>query len=85
MPIFEYQCADCERRFELLVLRSSERAKCPDCRSEKLTKLLSMFAPSSEQSRKQALRGARARRKEIEHAHSHEEHKRAHRHLDHDH
>lgn len=85
MPIFEYQCAECESKFELLVLRTSSRAKCPRCGSEKLDKLLSMFLASSEQSRRQALRGAQAKRNEVQRDHSHEEHKRAHRHLDHDH
>ena len=37
MPIYEYICAGCDHAFELL-LRASERAKCPACGSRKLEK-----------------------------------------------
>lgn len=43
MPIFEYRCKECEKRFETLVL-GRERPLCPACRSAKLEKLLSTFA-----------------------------------------
>jgi putative FmdB family regulatory protein len=40
MPLFEYQCQDCSRRFEAFVTR--ERApECPSCRGTQLRKLLS--------------------------------------------
>ncbi|MEO1994409.1 MAG: zinc ribbon domain-containing protein [Planctomycetaceae bacterium] len=41
MPIFEYQCAECDRQFEQLV-RADEQVQCPACRSLKLEKLLSV-------------------------------------------
>ena len=45
MPIFEYACLECDKRFESLVLSSSEDApQCPSCESEKLEKQLSVFA-----------------------------------------
>ncbi len=44
MPLFEYQCSQCEYQFETLV-RGSEMAECPECRSRKLDKLLSATAP----------------------------------------
>ncbi|MFK7819240.1 MAG: zinc ribbon domain-containing protein [Planctomycetaceae bacterium] len=43
MPIFEYSCKKCDSEFELLV-RGSEKAKCPDCNSGSLEKLISAAA-----------------------------------------
>ena len=45
MPIFEYACLECDKRFETLVLGSSADApRCPSCESERLEKQLSVFA-----------------------------------------
>lgn len=44
MPIYEYQCKDCENIFEKLVLRSDESVTCPACDSIKTTKLMSSAA-----------------------------------------
>jgi putative FmdB family regulatory protein len=43
MPLFEYACRDCDRRFETLVF-GGERPACPGCGSRSLEKLLSTFA-----------------------------------------
>lgn len=43
MPIFDYQCATCEARFETLV-RSDTKVECPSCGGAKVTKLLSVPA-----------------------------------------
>ena len=43
MPLYEYQCSDCGAAFEVLV-RSSEKAACPDCGSERLEKQFSVPA-----------------------------------------
>jgi putative FmdB family regulatory protein len=43
MPIFEYVCGECDRRFELL-LRGAEKPACPGCGSRRLEKRLSVFA-----------------------------------------
>ncbi len=40
MPLYEYQCRKCEKRFELLV-RSDDQPVCPECGSKELTKLFS--------------------------------------------
>ena len=40
MPMFEYRCEDCGRRFEIF-LTSSRKAICPHCKSEKLEKQIS--------------------------------------------
>jgi len=46
MPIFEYICKDCSRRFEALVLsaKNGSRQQCPHCHSQKLEQQLSVFA-----------------------------------------
>ncbi|MCA9730827.1 zinc ribbon domain-containing protein [candidate division KSB1 bacterium] len=48
MPIYEYQCKDCNSRFDLLrpMRASDEDVKCKDCGGSNVTKLLSMFASS---------------------------------------
>ena len=43
MPLYEYQCEDCQRPAELLV-RADDTPECPTCGSERLTKLLSVVS-----------------------------------------
>lgn len=47
MPLYEYRCRECERRFTLLVGVTAAKVKraCPKCGSRKLTKLISRIAP----------------------------------------
>ncbi len=40
MPIFEYQCRDCQKPFEAFVT-ASHTAACPTCQGTNLAKLLS--------------------------------------------
>ena len=46
MPIYEYQCEDCQTKFEKLVRRSSEAAElvCPSCGQNHLKLQLSTFS-----------------------------------------
>jgi putative FmdB family regulatory protein len=44
MPIYEYVCGGCERRFERLVRRFDEAVACPSCASGAVEKQLSVFA-----------------------------------------
>ena len=46
MPIYEYACQGCGSQFEAIV-RSSDTPQCPECSSEELEKLLSVFAVGS--------------------------------------
>ena len=46
MPIYEYACQDCGREFEALV-RADILPGCPQCRSTRLDKRLSVFATAS--------------------------------------
>ncbi len=43
MPLFEYRCRDCEKRFEQFVLGDA-KPRCPSCEGRKVDKLLSVFA-----------------------------------------
>ncbi|MBN2387706.1 MAG: zinc ribbon domain-containing protein [Anaerolineales bacterium] len=49
MPLFEYQCQDCKRSFEELVLGSTARVEivCPICKSTNVQKKISTFASIS--------------------------------------
>ncbi len=47
MPIFEYQCQECETQFEAIVWRDSEKIECPDCGAHEVAKLISAFAVST--------------------------------------
>lgn len=45
MPLFEYYCSDCKTRFELLVShKHADDVVCMKCHSEKVRRLLSVFA-----------------------------------------
>ncbi len=41
MPIYEYHCKKCGFEFEMFVLTSEEKVKCPKCGSEIIEKLIS--------------------------------------------
>lgn len=58
MPIFEFQCLDCKRRFSTLVgvTADSVEPACPRCQGMRLRKLVSRFSrPRSEDERLDAL------------------------------
>jgi putative FmdB family regulatory protein len=46
MPIFEYRCGDCRRRFSFLVgvVAGGPEPSCPRCGSREIAKLISRFA-----------------------------------------
>lgn len=45
MPLYEYYCSDCSSRFELLVSHQhADDMVCMKCHSEKVRRLLSVFA-----------------------------------------
>lgn len=58
MPLYEYRCDPCGHEFETLV-RTGDVPVCPLCRGEKLTRLLSQVAVSSEHTRQANLTKAR--------------------------
>jgi len=46
MPIFEYQCKDCNHKFDILhkSINNIEKVECPKCKSQNTKKLLSSFS-----------------------------------------
>ena len=46
MPIYEYECQQCQHTFEKLVM-TEDAVECPECQSRKLEKLLSVPAKTS--------------------------------------
>ena len=50
MPIYEYACAECAHRFEILqrIGDSADGLKCPKCEAERLEKQFSTFASCSD-------------------------------------
>jgi len=46
MPIFEFECSNCDREFEELLFNTSAVSEviCPECGSSKVNKKISMFA-----------------------------------------
>ena len=48
MPLYEYQCKKCEKRFETLLSfkESGDPVKCPHCGSQETDRLLSTFSAS---------------------------------------
>jgi len=43
MPIFEYICKSCGKKFETIVY-GNKQAECPECKSTELSQQLSTFA-----------------------------------------
>jgi putative FmdB family regulatory protein len=43
MPLFEFQCLQCDKIFEEVVFGEA-KPRCPSCESRRLRKLLSAFA-----------------------------------------
>ena len=60
MPIFEYTCLSCHHQFEALI-RGAKTPVCPECKSEKLEKMLSLPAVKSDTTRDLAMRAAKKR------------------------
>ena len=42
MPIYEFQCGECGKTFEMLVFRSDDKVVCPECSCENVTRQMSV-------------------------------------------
>ena len=62
MPIFDYSCKDCGKRFDVLI-RGTEKAACPKCGSQELEKNLSLPALKTETTHGKAMAAAKRRDK----------------------
>lgn len=47
MPIYEYQCEDCDSRFEALVMGSAPEPDSCECGSQSIERVYSTFSASS--------------------------------------
>jgi putative FmdB family regulatory protein len=59
MPLYEFRCGACGAEFEALVRTSSQSPSCPACACTTVDRLTSLFAVSSEQTRRTNLQSAR--------------------------
>ncbi len=44
MPLYEFQCRECDQPSELLIRSARDQAVCPSCGSSKMEKLLSVIS-----------------------------------------
>jgi putative FmdB family regulatory protein len=65
MPIYEFECEECEARFEELVAAGGSAA-CPGCGAERPRRLLSGVSPPGRQPRGAGVRSDESRRTERE-------------------
>jgi putative FmdB family regulatory protein len=82
MPIFEYECRECEHHFEYLVLSSSPAAECPACGKKDLKQMISLCAVSSETSRQANLSVAHRLAAAVRHEKQHDDHRQEHEHFE---
>lgn len=47
MPMYEYVCEDCEKKYEFLVRSAGEKPVCPVCGSKKMKRAFSTFSAHS--------------------------------------
>jgi putative FmdB family regulatory protein len=69
VPIYEFECEECGRRFDELVAAGAAAPPCPSCGAERSKQLLSNVAPPARQPRGAKVRSDEARRGEREAAH----------------
>lgn len=44
MPIFDFQCKDCGKKFDLMISNAEKtNATCPECKSINIKQMLSIF------------------------------------------
>lgn len=66
VPIYEFECAACGRRFEELTRSDAGGPACPACGSRRTERLLSAVAPAGRQPRGAGVRSEESRRRERE-------------------
>ena len=49
MPIYEYQCGECDEKFEVIVRSSDEESglRCPRCDARNVQRVVSVFSSHS--------------------------------------
>lgn len=44
MPLFDYECIDCQHLWEQLERKCNEKIVCPKCKSKNIKKLIANFS-----------------------------------------
>jgi putative FmdB family regulatory protein len=58
MPIYEYYCPSCEKKFEELVFDAKAAVvHCPQCGAQEVNRLISLFATSANGSNAMSMSG----------------------------
>jgi putative FmdB family regulatory protein len=70
MPIYEFECARCQGRFEELIDSDAPPPACPSCGTIKARRILSPVSPPSRVPRGARVRDSESRRREREAARS---------------
>jgi putative FmdB family regulatory protein len=66
MPIYEFECGSCGRRFEELTSSGGAPPACPDCGSSQTRRLLSPVSPPARVPSGAKVRDSESRRRERE-------------------
>ena len=66
MPVYEFECEECGRRFEELTPSDTRSLACPACGSGQTQRLLSPLSPASRQPRGAGVRSGESQRRERE-------------------
>ena len=64
VPIYEFECEECGRRYEELIAAEAPPPPCPHCGAERARRLLSNVSPPGRQPRGGKVRSAEGRREE---------------------
>jgi len=70
VPVYEFECEECGRRFEELTGSETRALPCPECGAERTKRLLSRVSPAGRQPRGAKVRSDESRRGEREAARS---------------
>jgi putative FmdB family regulatory protein len=66
MPVYEFECEECDERFEELTASDTRSLECPRCASNRTRRLLSPVSPAGRQPRGTAVRSNESQRRERE-------------------
>jgi putative FmdB family regulatory protein len=66
MPVYEFECEECDCRFEELATSDTRSLACPECGSELTRRLMSPVSPAGRQPRGAKVRADESRRGERE-------------------
>jgi len=61
MPLYDFRCKNCHHEFEALVRPGQPPVECPECHSQELERLLSLFAVDTAERRQASAKQSRQR------------------------